>query len=67
MTDLSGIEASVTATTDAEQAAIDLLNQLGQLLKDAGTDPVKLKALSDALDAKKADLAAAVVANTPAA
>jgi len=67
MADLGALQTSVQATTDAEQAAIDLLGQLSALISQNATDPAALQALADQLDTKKNDLAAAIVANTPAA
>jgi GH18 family chitinase len=65
--DLTDITREVTETQDAQAAAVTLLNDLKARLDAAGTDPVKLKELSDALDSSTNALAAAVVANTPAA
>lgn len=67
MTDLSELEAAVAKDTAVDQSAITLLNGLKAALDAAGTDPVKLKALSDQLGSNSDALAAAVVANTPAA
>ena len=64
--ELDDLEVQVKANTDAEQSAIVLLNQLHDLIVAAGTDPAKLKALADSLARSANDLAAAVVANTPA-
>ncbi len=66
-TNLDALTTQVTANTDAEASAITVLNQLHQLLVDAGTDPVKLDALRAQLSTSKDALAAAIVANTPAA
>lgn len=65
-TSLDEITAEVQQTTDAQASAVLLLQDLKSRLDAAGTDPVALKALSDALDASTNALAAAVVANTPA-
>lgn len=46
-------------------SAVTLLQGLSEALKDAGTDPVKLKALSTQLSNQTDALSAAVVANTP--
>jgi len=67
MADLSALEAEVTNNTTVEQSAITLLQGLKSQLDAAGTDAVKLKALSDQLGANDTALAAAVAANTPAA
>lgn len=64
---LDDLTVNVTKNTDAVQSAITLLNNLKAQLDAAGTDPVKLKALSDTLGKNDDDLAAAVAANTPAA
>lgn len=67
MADLTALQAKVQAATDVEQSAILLLQQLSADLKAAATDPAKVQALADELDAKTQALAAAIVANTPAA
>ncbi len=67
MVTLDDIVADVTEEKSVIQGAVTLLGQLSQMIKDAGTDPVKLQAVKDLIDSNKADLAAAVVANTPAA
>ena len=67
-------EAAATANTNADDAAEALLKSIAQMLKDAlatgGADPAltaRLMALSNTINARAAQLAAAVVANTPAA
>jgi hypothetical protein len=67
MADLSNITAAVQATTDVEQSAILLLNNLSAQLTAAATDPAAVQALADQLTAKSGELAAAITANTPAA
>lgn len=59
--------AKVTAQKTVMDSAVTLLGQLSQMIKDAGTDPAKLQAISGALDANDTELANAVTANTPAA
>lgn len=59
------LTAEVEETTTGIDSAITLIKGLSQLIKDAGNDPAKLKALTDKLDAKNKELADAVVANTP--
>lgn len=66
-TNLDTITQEVAQTGDAEQAAIVLLTQLHDLLVAAGTDQAKLDDLALSLRTKKEALAAAIVANTPAA
>ncbi len=65
--DTSALEAAVARETTVNESAIVLLARLSQAIKDAGVDPVKLKALTDAIDANAASLAQAVTDNTPAA
>lgn len=67
MTDLTELEAAVAKDTEVDQSAITLLNGLKAALDAAGTDPEKLKALSDKIGSSTKALADAVVANTPAA
>jgi hypothetical protein len=67
MNELDALEVEAKANTDAEQAAVVLLGKLHDLLVAAGTDPVRIKAITDALGTSKDALAAAIVANTPAA
>lgn len=70
---LTAAEASAKANTDAEDAVIALLGTLSTQIADlkAGTTDAatiaRITALSDGLKAKADALAAAVVANTPAA
>lgn len=76
MTDLTDqldhLETAVKANADVEDSAILLLDGLTKLindLKSATTDPAviaRIQAVSDAVEAKKAALAAAVAADTPA-
>lgn len=65
--ELDALTTQVTANTDAEASAIQLLNNLHALLVAAGTDPAKLAALATTLKTSQDALAAAIVANTPAA
>lgn len=67
MSDLTQLQADVATETTVEQSAITLIGGLAQQIKDAGTDPVALKAVTDQMEANQAALAAAVAANTPAA
>jgi hypothetical protein len=59
--------AQITANESTEDSALILINGFAARLAAAGTDPVKLKALKDDLKTHADALAAAVVANTPAA
>ena len=64
---IDDISADVASNTSAVGSAVTLLQNLSAALAAAGTDPVKLQAIKDALEKNTADLAAAVTANTPAA
>jgi hypothetical protein len=65
--DLSALTAQVTTNTDVEGSAVQLLNNLSAALVEAKNDPVAIQALADQLKTSGDQLAAAVVANTPAA
>jgi len=67
MPDLTRLTAEVAESGTVVDSAVTLLGQLSQLIRDNATDPVALNALADQLDAQQTALAAAVVANTPAA
>lgn len=67
MSALDDLTAQVAAAVTVEQSAIVLLGQLHDLLVAAGTDPVKLAALTKSLEDQGGLLAAAITANTPAA
>lgn len=66
MAQLDTLTAEVTRNTTVVKSALTLIQGLKKQLDDAGTDPAKLKALSDSLAANDDELAAAVAANTPA-
>ncbi len=69
---LAQAEAAARANSEADDAAEALLIAISKMIADlkaAGTDPAtiaRIQALADALNARAAQLAAAVVANTPA-
>ena len=63
---LDTLTTQVKANTDAEASAILLLQGLSAQIAAIKTDPVALQTLSDELKASADNLAAAVVANTPA-
>lgn len=67
MKELDDLEVEAKANTDAEEAAVNLLGQLHDLLVAAQNDPVRLQAVISSLGTSKDALAAAIVANTPAA
>lgn len=64
---IDDLQAQVATNTDAVQSAITLLGNLKAALDAAGTDPVKLQAIKDALSSSDTALASAITANTPAA
>lgn len=66
MASLDTLEAQVAETTDIELSAILLIQGLADQLAAAATDPVKVQALADSLQASAERLSAAIVANTPA-
>ncbi len=67
MATIDDVKAKVTAQTTVIGGAVTLLKELKAKLDAAGTDPVKLQALSDEIGANTDALAKAVVDNTPAA
>lgn len=64
---IDDLTADVTAQTTVVGSAVTLLQGLKAALDAAGTDPAKLQAIKDGLDANTKTLADAVAANTPAA
>jgi hypothetical protein len=64
---LDTLTTQVKANTDAEASAVLLLQGLSAQIAAIKTDPVAVQKLSDDLKASADSLAAAVVANTPAA
>ena len=65
--DLTGLTAEVTRNTTVDDSAIALLNGLAAQIESLKADPVALQALADSIRTSSDNLAAAVVANTPAA
>lgn len=64
--ELDRLTQEVAQTRTVVDSAIALLARLAQLIRDAASDPAKLAALADDLDAQQGALADAVTANTPA-
>jgi hypothetical protein len=64
---LDDLQTSVAAETTVEQSAMTLLKGLSDKLTAAGTDPAKITALKNEIDANAQALADAVAANTPGA
>lgn len=67
MATLDTLTADLQANTDVTSSVLTLIQTLAQEIKDAGTDPVALKALTDKLEQNTKSLSDAVAANTPAA
>lgn len=67
MAAIDDIQADVTAEDTVIDSAVTLLQGLSAALAAAGNDPAKLAALRSDIQGKTQALAAAVVANTPAA
>ena len=67
MSALSDLQAAVAAEDTEIDSVLVLLKGLKDALDAAGTDPAALAALSADIAAKTQAMAAAVVANTPAA
>ena len=66
---LAELKADVEANVAVEESAVALIGGIAQQLKDAvanGADPAVIQGIADELDKGKADLAAAITANTPA-
>lgn len=63
---MTHLQASVTAMNDTVDSAEALLAGLSQMLKDNAEDPAAINDIANQLDAKQAELAASLVANTPA-
>jgi hypothetical protein len=67
MSAIDDLAAVVARNTDVEKSAVQLLQGLVNQLEAARTDPAKVTALTEQLRTSVDALAAAVVANTPAA
>lgn len=63
---LDELKTKVEAENTVIDSAMTLLNGLSAQIRDLSTDPAKLQALADEIDAKTAALSASVAANTPA-
>lgn len=67
MATVAEILADVQDESQVDDSIITLLGNIKQALDNAGTDPAALDQVKALIDANKAKIAAAVVANTPAA
>lgn len=65
--ELDTLTTEVSETNTVVDSAIVLLKGLKERLDAAGTDPIKLKELSDSLNSQQEKLATAIAENTPAA
>ena len=59
--------AQAQKNLDAEASAVIVINGIAARIAAAGTDPVKLQALTASLKTQADALSAAIVANTPQA
>jgi len=66
MADLASLQQAVNDETSVEQSAITLMTQLSALLTQAKNDPAQIQSIIDQINTRKAALADAIVANTPA-
>jgi cell pole-organizing protein PopZ len=64
---LDELAKQVQANTDVEAGAVAAFTAIAAQMVANKNDPVKIQALADQLKASAAPLAAAIVANTPAA
>lgn len=65
-TSLQNLQTEVAQDTDVTNAGLKLIDGLVQQVKDAGTDPAALDALTAQLSQNRSALAAAIAQNTPA-
>ncbi len=63
----ANLEAEATRNTELDSAASNLFTQLADQIEQAKGDPARVQAIADALRNSNDSLAAAIVANTPAA
>ncbi len=63
LVDLDQLETHVSTIEGAADSAVALISALAAEIRASATDPAKLSALADRLDAKSASLGAAVAAN----
>jgi len=63
--EMDRLEAEVTEIKTVSDSAIVLLKRLAQLIRDNASNPAKLTALANELDAKGNEVAAAITENTP--
>jgi hypothetical protein len=66
MADLTRLTTEVSETNGVVDSAIALLNQLADLIRQTAGNQAEAEALADSLDAKQAELAAAIASDTPA-
>lgn len=63
----ANLEAEASRNTELDSAASNLFTQLADQIEQAKGDPARVQAIADALRNSNDALAAAIVANTPAA
>jgi hypothetical protein len=67
MAKIDDVANAVQQESAVDDSAIALLQNLTQMIRDAGTDPAKLDQVLSSIDANRQRLADAVAANTPGA
>lgn len=67
MSGISNLRREVQENRDLTASAVQLLNGLGQMIRDNIGNDAALQELANDLDAQQQQLASAVAANTPAA
>lgn len=67
MADLTNITTEVTEISSVVDSAVALIGNLADQIRANATDQTALNDLANSLDAKAAELGAAIAANTPAA
>lgn len=63
--ELENLRVQTERNTSAKDAAIALISQLAQMVRDAADDPEQVRAIADQIGATADALGAAVTENTP--
>lgn len=66
MAKMDDLEAELAELETVDGSILVLLQRLSDQIKEAGVDPARLKAVTDRLDKRNKEIAAAVIAHTPA-
>lgn len=67
MAAIDNLESELEELTTVDESILVLLKRLSDQIKEAGTNPARLKAITDRLDRRNKEIAAAVIAHTPGA